>query len=86
MKCAYCVAIVFVCLHVFFIFVARNFNLIFGFFIDGMCMVALAFVVKITSGTTFHSFVLMLSMSGWYFVFFIARANVANLSLLYVNL
>lgn len=74
MKCAYCVAIVFVCLQVSFIFVTKNFNLIFGVFIDGMCMVALSSVVKITSGTTFHSFVLMLLMSGWCFVFFLARA------------
>ena len=51
------------------------------FFIEGMCVVALVHATSTMSGATFHPFVMMLLMSGWYFVIFISRVYAANMSL-----
>lgn len=49
-------------------------------------MVALAPMTKIINGVTFQPLVMILLMSGLYFVvFFLSRVIVANLSLQYVN-
>ena len=37
------------------------------FFIDGMCVVALAPTINTMSGATCHPFEMILLMSGWYF-------------------
>ena len=37
------------------------------------------------SGATFQLIVMMLFISGWYFVTFMSRVSVANLSLQYLN-
>jgi hypothetical protein len=85
MECAYCVAIMLICLNVSFIFVMRSLNDVSSFFIDGMCVVPLARATNSMSGATFQPFAVMLSMSGWYFVVFLSRVTAANLSLQYVN-
>lgn len=48
MKCAYCMAIVLICLHVLLIFVT-------WLFIDGKCVVTLALATKAISGDTIRS-------------------------------
>ena len=85
MECAYCVAIMLICLNVSFIFVIGSLSVVSSFFIDGMCVVPLAFATSTMSGATFQPFAMMLSMSGWYFVIFLSRVSAANLSLQYVN-
>ena len=55
------------------------------FCIDGMCVVALAPATSTMSGATFQPLVIMLLMSGWYFVVFLSRDYVVNLSFQYVN-
>jgi hypothetical protein len=69
----------------FFIFKGGSLNIVSIFFIDGMCVVALAHATNTMSGATFHTLEIMLSMSGWYFVVFLSRVYVVNLSLQYVN-
>ena len=69
----------------FLIFVKGSLSYVFMFFIDGMCVVALAHATSTMSGATFHSLVMMLLMSGWYFVVFLSRVYAANLSLQYMN-
>ena len=85
MECAYCVAIMLICLNVFLIFVIGSVNVVSNFFIDGICVVPLAPAASTMSGATFQPFVMMLFMSGWYFMIFLSRVSVANLSLQYVN-
>ena len=85
MECAYCVAIMLICLNVFFIFVIGSLSVVSSFFIDGMCVVPLAPASNTMSGATFQPFAMMLSMSGWCFVIFLSRVSAANLSLQYVN-
>ena len=46
---------------------------------------ALAHTTNAMSGATFHPLVMMLLMSGWYFVVFLLSDSAANLSLQYVN-
>jgi hypothetical protein len=75
----------FICLNVFLIFVTMIFSFLSKFFIDKMCGVALAPAARTISGATFHPLDVMLLMSGCYFVVFLARVFVANLSLHYVN-
>ena len=50
------------------------------FFIDGICVVALAFTTNTMSGATFHPLVMMLFTSNWYFVVLLLtqRVSVAN--------
>ena len=86
MECAYCVAMMLICLNVFLIFVIGSVNVVSSFFIDGICVVPLAPATSTMSGATFQPFVMMLFMSGWYFMIFLSRVSVANLSLQYVNL
>ena len=69
-----------------FYFYEREFKYCFQvFFIDGMCVVALALVTNTMSRATFHPLVIMFLMSGWYFVVFLSRVSAINLSLQYVN-
>lgn len=68
------------------IFVTRGFGSVSKLFIGGICEVALALAAKNMTRVTLHSFIMMLLMSGWYFVVLLSRASVANLSLQYVNL
>ena len=52
-ECAYCVAIMLICWHVVFYFYEREFKYCFQvFFIDGMCVVALALVTNTMSRAT----------------------------------
>ena len=71
--CAYCVAIMLICLNVDYIFMIGSLSFVSRFFIDGMFVVALTHATSTMSGATFHPFVMMLLMSGWYFVIFLAR-------------
>ena len=81
MECAYCVAIMLICLNVFLIFVIGSVSVVSSFFIDGICVVPLASATSTMSGATFQPFVMMLFMSGWYFMIFLLRVSAANLSL-----
>ena len=57
MECAYCAAIMLICLHVFFYFRDRGFRTSFPiFFIDGICVVPLAPATSTMSGDTFQPF------------------------------
>ena len=64
MECAYCVAIMLICLNVFLIFVIGSVSVVSSFFIDGICVVPLAHVTITMSGATFQPFAVMLFMSG----------------------
>ena len=70
MECAYCVAIMLICLNMFLIFVIEIVNVVSKFFIDGICVVPLAHATSTMSGATFQPFAMMLFMSGWYFMIF----------------
>ena len=85
MECAYCVANMLICLNMFLIFVIGIVNVVSNLYIDGVCVVNLAPATSIMSGATFQPFVMMLFMRGWYFMIFLSRVLVANLSLQYVN-
>ena len=85
MECAYCMAIMLICLNVFLIFEIGSVNVVSSFFIDGICVVSLAPAASTMSGATFQPFVAMLFMSGWYLLIFLVKVSVANLSLQYVN-
>ena len=69
----------------FFNFHGRQFRFVSNFFIDGMCVVALAPVTKTMNGATFDPLVVMLLTSNWYFVLFLSSISATNLSLQYVN-
>ena len=56
-----------------------------GFSLMGYVLWPLAPATSTMSGATFHPLVMMLLMSGWYFMIFLSRVSVANLSLQYVN-
>ena len=73
-ECAYCVAIMLICLNVLLIFTIGSLSIVYSFLIDGMCVVALAHVTNTMSGAMFHPFAMILLMSGWYFVVFLSRA------------
>ena len=60
-------AIILICLNVFLVFMIGSLSFVSRFFIDGMCVVALAHATSTMSGATFHPFFTMLLMSGWYF-------------------
>ena len=85
MEYAYCVAIMLICLNMFFIFVIGILNDVSKFFIDGMCVVPLAPATNTMSGATFQPFTVMSFMSGWYFMIFLSSVSEANLSLHNVN-
>ena len=57
-------AIVLICLNILLIFVTWRFNLVFIFFIDGICIVDLMFITKTMSEAMVHPLVVMLLMSG----------------------
>ncbi len=59
----------------------ESFSVVSKLFIDKMCEVALALATKTISGVTFHPCIAMLLMNGWYFVVFLLRASMENLSL-----
>lgn len=80
-ECAYCMAIILTCLNVFLIFITRSLSFVSKFFIDRMCVVALAPETKTMSEATFHPFVMNLLPSGWYFVVFLPRVCATNLSI-----
>ena len=48
---------------------------------DGMCVMALAFATKTMSGAIFHPLVMILLMSGRYFVAIFSRVSTTNISL-----
>ena len=85
MECAYCAAIILICLNLFLIFVIGSVNVDSMFFIDEIYVVPLAPAASTMSGAIFQPFVMMLFMSGWYFVIFLSKVSVANLSLQYVK-
>ena len=72
-------------LNVLLIFIIGSLSIVYGFFIDGMCVAALPPATNTMSGATFHPLVMMLLMSGWYLVVFLLRVSAANLSKQYVN-
>ena len=78
-ECAYCMAIMLICLKAFLIVMAGSSSFVSKFFIDGMCVVALARATKTMSGATFHPLVMMLLTSGWYFVVLQSRFSTTNL-------
>ena len=80
-ECAYYVAIMLICLNVLLIFIIGSLSIVSNLFIDGMCVVALAPMTNTMSGATFHPLVMMLLMSGWYFVVFLSSVYATNLSL-----
>jgi uncharacterized membrane protein len=84
-ECAYCMAIMLICLNAFLIFVVGSLNLVSSAFIDVMCVVALAPTTITISDATFHPLPTTLLMSGWYFVIFLSQVYAVNISLQYVN-
>ena len=62
-----------ICWNVYFIFMRGCLSVVSRFFIDGMCVVALAPATSTMSGATSHPLVMMLLMSGWYFVVILSR-------------
>ena len=74
-----------ICLNVLLIFIIGSLSIVTSLFIDGMCVVALAHATNTMSGVTFHPLAMMLLMSNWYFVVFLSRVSLENLSLQYVN-
>jgi hypothetical protein len=85
MECAYCVAIMLICLNVSLIFMIGSVNVVSSIFIDGICVVPLALATNTMSGATFQPFFMMLLMNGWYFMILLSRVSTSNLSLQYVN-
>ena len=85
-ECACCIGIMLISLNVILIFMVGSLSFVSMFFIDRMCVVALAHATKSMSGATFHPLVVMLLMSGWYVVVFLAKGSIANMSLQYVFL
>ena len=61
------------------------FRLSSSIFIDGIWVVALAPAVMTISGSIFHPWEAILSISGLYLLFFASIASRENLSLQYVN-
>ena len=49
---------------ILYIFLAWSLSFVYDFFIDGMCVVALAPATMTMSGTMFHTLVVMMLMSG----------------------
>ena len=62
-----------ICWNVVFIFMIGSWSIVSRFFIDGICVVALAPAISIVNGATFQPLVVMLLMNGWYFVDFHPR-------------
>ena len=85
MECGYCVAIMLICFKVSLMFVIRRLSVVSSFFIDGICVVPLILATSTMSGVFFQPFVMMLLMSGWFFMIFLSKVIAANLSLQYVN-
>ena len=61
---ACCIAMVLISLKVCFIVFSGILNFSSNIFIEGMCVVALALVVMIINGLTFHLLLVMLFISG----------------------
>ena len=81
MVCAYCMAIIFICLNVLLICDVGSLSFVASSFIEGMWMVALAPDANTISGATFQPRAIISLMSGWYFVIFMSVASVENRSL-----
>ena len=73
-----------ICWNVFFIFIKGSLSVVSKFLIDGMCVVAPAPATSTMTWATFHPIVMML-LSGWYFVVFLSRVYAANMALQYAN-
>ena len=69
--CDYCVDL----FKYYFNFVMKSCRFHSKFFIDGMCVVALAHAVIKIRGSTFHPLAVILSISGLYLLFF-ASSNI----------
>jgi hypothetical protein len=80
-ECAYCMPVILICSNVFLIFVVGSSSFVSKFFKYGMHVMALALATKAMSWATFHPIVVMLLMSGWYFVIILSRVFATNLSL-----
>ena len=63
-ECAYCVAIMLICLNVLLVCVIGSVSVVSNFFIDGICVVPLAPATSTMSGATFQPFVIRLFLSG----------------------
>ena len=50
-----------------------------------MCVVALVYVIMMISGSTFHSLLVILFISDWYFSIFVFIVSRENLPLRYLN-
>ena len=63
-ECAYCVAIILICLNVLLIWVVGSLSIVSSSFIEGMCVVALAPDGSTISGAMFQPLAMILWMSG----------------------
>ena len=84
-ECAYCVAIMLICLNVFLICDVGSLSFVSNSVIEGMWVVALAPDASTMSGVAFHPLALILFMSGWHLVIFLSSVSAEYMSLQYVN-
>ena len=82
---AYCMAIVFMFFKVFLIMGISILKFSSTYFIDGMCLVALAHVVMIIRGSTFHPWATILAINGPYLLVLASSIFGENRLLQYVN-
>ena len=85
MDMAYCMAMTLSSSNVCLMFISGILNMNSIFFIEGVCVVALAPAVMTISGSTFHPLLIILSISGLYYLFFMITISSGILSLPYVN-
>ena len=82
---ACCIAMVLISLKVCLIVFSGILSFSSNIFIEGMCVVALVSVVMTINSSTFHLLLVMLSISGWYFLVFLVIVSSENLSLQYIH-
>ena len=85
MNKAYCMAITLISSNVCLMFTLGILNITSIFFIEGICVAALAPAVMTISGSIFQPLLIMLSISGLYFFVFLVIVSSSILSLQYVN-
>ena len=82
---ACCIAMVLMSMKVCLIFFVDILSFSSNFFIEGVCVVALASAVLTISGSTFHPLLVMLSINDWYFLVLRVMVSGENLLLQYAN-
>ena len=78
-------AMVFVSLNVWLVFVSDKLNVVSSCFFDGTCEVPLAPAAMTRIGSTFHPWLIVSLISGWYFRVLLFMVSWGNLSFVYVN-